>query len=252
MNVLGIAPQEREEKQKALLKRGKLTGLLFLFGCLLPIVIILLFALGFIQNDSPFPHLEQPVALVNTGSSTGTAFLVGESRLLTAKHVVDNLQVNDAVQLTFEKAQPVINTKAKLIWKDASNNPDLQYFLSDVAVLELETPGDLPENFPRLMIGNSDGITTKDNVILIGYPGGLFSNTAGKISNDKVKGLELFQLDVNSWQGNSGGPLILEDGEEVIGIIVAGLTAEFQGINFANKINNAMNLLQSQGIDVMK
>lgn len=252
MNVLGIAPQEREEKQKALLKRGKLTGLLFMFSSLLPIAIILLFAFGFIQNDAPFPHLEQPVALVNTGSATGTAFLVGETRLLTARHVVERLQINDVVQLTFEKAQPVINTKAKLLWKDTSSNPEPQYFLSDVAVLELENPGDLPENFPRLALGNSEGITSKDKVILIGYPSGLFSNTAGKISNDKVKDLDLFQLDVNAWQGNSGGPLILEDTEEVIGIVVAGLTAEYQGINFANKINNATNLLQSQGIDIMK
>ncbi len=252
MNVLGIAPQEREEKQKALMKRGKLSGLLFFFSCLLPIAIILLFPLGLLQTDPLYPHLEQPVALVNTGSSTGTAFLVGESRLLTARHVVDQLQINDVVQLTFEKALPVINTKARLLWKDTSTNPEPQYFLSDVAVLELENPGDLPENFPRLALGNSDGITTKDKVILIGYPSGLFSNTAGKISNDKVKGLELFQLDVNAWQGNSGGPLILEDTEEVIGIVVAGLTAEYQGINFANKINNVMNLLQSQSIDVMK
>jgi S1-C subfamily serine protease len=252
MNVMGIAPQEREEKRKTLLKRGKLTGLLFFFSCLLPIVIVLLFGLGLIQADPPFPHLEQPVALVNTGSSTGTAFLVGETRLLTARHVVERLQVNDVVQLTFEKAQPVINTKAKLLWKDTSTNPEPQYFLSDVAVLELENPDDLPENFPRLVLGNSDGITTKDKVILIGYPGGLFSNTAGKISNDKVKGLELFQLDVNAWQGNSGGPLLLEDTEEVIGIVVAGLTAEYQGINFANKINNAMNLFQNNGVDVSK
>jgi len=252
MHVLGLAPLEREEKRKILLKRGKLAGLVFFASCILPIVVIMLFTLGVFVPASPYPHLEQPVALVNTASSTGTAFLVGESRLLTAKHVVDDLKINDVVELTFEKATPIINTKARLVWLDPTNPPEPEYFLHDVAVLELENPNDLPENFPRLFLGNSDGISTKDRVILVGYPNGLFSNTAGKISNDKVKNYELFQLDVGAWQGNSGGPLILEDTEEVIGILVAGLSAEYQGINFANKINNVTNLLQSHKIDVSK
>lgn len=121
-----------------------------------------------------------------------------------------------------------------------------------MAVLELTNPADLPDDFPRLFLGDSDGIVSRDEVILVGYPGGLMSTTSGTISNEQIKSLELFQLDVGAWQGSSGGPLILEDTEEVVGILVAGFSADYQGINIANKINNVVSLLAGAGVDVLQ
>lgn len=78
----------------------------------------------------------------------------------------------------------------------------------------------------------------------------IWFSTSGTIANDQMRGLDLFQLDVNAWQGSSGAPLILEETKEVVGILVAGLTDEFQGINFAIKINYVRSVLEANGIDL--
>lgn len=103
--ILGIAPKESEAHRKTLLKQSKTITLVFLMVCALPVVIYLLFYFGLIAAKARFDlALEQPVALVNTGTSTGSAFLVGETRLLTAKHVVDQLNVGDPV-VNFRESQ---------------------------------------------------------------------------------------------------------------------------------------------------
>ena len=65
--------------------------------------------------------LEKAVALLNTGTETGTAFLVSPTKLLTAKHVIQDKGIGDVVELIFEKANPQINTTAKIVWKDRIN-----------------------------------------------------------------------------------------------------------------------------------
>ncbi len=251
MILLGNTENEKNENKKKLNKKGKLVSTFFILISFLPILVYLIFHFGLIQSQSKFNQgLEKSVALVNTGTGTGTAFLISPSKLLTAKHVVKNKNVGDTVDLIFEKSEPQFSATAKIIWIDSSNDPEPEFYLKDVAVLELLSPSSVPEDYPYLTIGESAGVTTRSEVILIGYPGGLLSTTSGAISNDNIKGVELFQLDVESWPGNSGGPLVLEETEEVIGMLVAGLNEEYQGINFANKIDNITSLLEDNGIDI--
>jgi len=251
MILLGNTERERNKKRRILSKKGKLVSSAFIILCVLPIFLYLLFHWGIIPSKSKYNRvLEQSVALVNTGNGTGTAFLISPTKLLTAKHVLKDKKVGDVVDLIFEKSDPQFAATAKIIWIEPSDDPEPDYYLKDVAVLELDSPSTLPEDYPYLTIGQSSDINTLSDVILIGYPGGLLSTTSGSISNDNLKGVELFQLDVESWPGNSGGPLILKETEEVIGMLVAGLTEEFQGINFANKIDNIMPLLEENGIDI--
>lgn len=251
MIPLGITQKESDENRKMLSKKGKVISLLFFLSCLLPLIIYLIFHFGLLKGKSPYNEmLEQSVAFINTGTGTGTAFLVSPTKLLTAKHVVQDKNIGDVVELVFEKANPQIATSAKVVWKDPTSDPEPGFYLKDVALLELENPTILPEDYPYLSLGQSEGITTRTDVILIGFPSGLMSTTSGSISNDNIKGFELFQLDVEAWPGNSGGPLILEETEEVIGILVAGMSEEYQGINFANKIDNVVSLLEINGIDI--
>lgn len=251
MILLGNSQKESNQNRKVLTKKGRLVSSTFLASGFLPIVVYFLFYSGIFTSKAKYnQELEQSVALVNTGSGTGTAFLISPTKLLTAKHVVKDKKTGDLVDLIFEKSNPQFAATAKIIWIEPSNDPEPDYYLKDVAILELESPSTLPEDYPYLTLGQSSGVNTRSKVMVIGYPGGLFSTTSGTISNDNLKGAELFQLDVESWPGNSGGPLILEETEEVIGMLVAGLTEDFQGINFANKIDNILALIEESGMDI--
>ena len=241
MILFGVSPQEARAYRSKIAKQARGHLMFFMGLIVLPFVIYALFATGVIPSKSRFNQdLEIPVALVQTAQGMGSAFLYDETALLTARHLVEDLKEGEEVTLIFQNHDPAITTQAKVAWKDPDATPDslVQYYLHDVARLELLQPTDLPESFPRLVIGDSDGIATRTPVILVGYPGGNPSTTAGIISNEEVRGAELFQLDVAAYPGSSGGPLILEETEEVIGILVAGRTGPFQGINFAIKVNN--------------
>ena len=241
MILLGLSPGEKRAYKDRIKKRGRRLNIFLLIAILLLPVAYLLFGAGWVPSTPRYNRdLEMPVAMVQTAEGIGTAFLYGETELLTARHVVENMNVGDEVTLTFSNANPVVTTTARITWKDSDTSPpgDINYYLNDAARLELTRPTDLPEDFPRLYLGDSDGIAPRTPVILIGYPDGNSSTTTGTISNDEAMGADIFQLDVSAYPGNSGGPLITEDTEEVIGILIAGKTEEFQGINFAIKINN--------------
>ncbi len=248
---LGITPREAEEQQRLLKKKGKIILSFFLIAFGMPFFIYALFYFQILTSKPRYDRrLEMPVARVLSPNALGSAFLISERHLLTARHVVENLEIGATVQLTFEKAKPPLTTNARLVWKDSVELTLPAGFMHDIALLELEQPGILPVDFPTLAPGNSDGIGIREAVVLIGFPGGLMTTTSGRISNDQVNGLDLFQLDVNAWHGNSGGPLIAEETNEVIGILVAGLSGDYQGINFAIKINFVRAQLESQGISL--
>ena len=231
-----ISPRLSAEKKKKLLRISKKISLYFIIGLFLPIITYLLFAFHIIDSKPQYdPDLQAPVALVTTNSGTGSAFLISDKRLLTARHVVENVNEGETVSLFFEKSNPAISTEAKVVWKAPQANSETEKLLNDIAVLELIKPTALPEGFPTLSLGSSSGVTERDKVILIGYPGGIMSTTSGTISNAKVNDLDLFLLDTGAWPGNSGGPLIDESTNEVIGILIAGFTGEFQGMNLAIK-----------------
>ncbi len=110
---------EHKHNSIVLLNRLKNYTIFLLIVILLPLFVYLVFNFNLVESKNRInSNLEQPVALVNTNSGTGTAFLVGNTRLLTAKHVVENVKVGETVQLVFEKATPPISTEAKLIWKN--------------------------------------------------------------------------------------------------------------------------------------
>lgn len=249
MIPFGVSEEQSEEVKKRILRRGSRVVTFFTVAALLPVAVYLLFYFGLLEAKPRFSKsLEQTVALVNTGSATGTAFLVSPTKLLTAKHVVKGKSEGDKVELIFEKAEPQITTTGTILWIEPTDAPEPEYYLNDLAVIELENPGALPEDYPYLSLGVSEGIGTRTEVLIIGFPGGLLSTTTGTISNDNMKNLELFQLDVEAWPGNSGGPLLLEETEEVVGMLVAGLSDEFQGINFAVKVDVIAKHLEKKGI----
>lgn len=236
--IYDIGPRLSAEKKKKLLRISKKVSVYFIVALFLPLLTYLLFALQILSSKPQYnPDLQMPVALVTTNNGTGSAFLISNKRLLTARHVVENVKEGEKVNLLFEKANPSITTEAKVVWKAPAAGSETEKLLSDIAILELVSPTSLPEGFPTLSLGSSSGVVERDKVILIGYPNGIMSTTSGTISNAKVNNLDLFLIDAGAWPGNSGGPLIEESSNEVIGILIAGFTGDFQGMNLAIKSN---------------
>jgi S1-C subfamily serine protease len=118
----------------------------------------------------------------------------------------------------------------------------------DVALLHLEEESlaIVRKKFgtiPQLALGDSDFVKRGEEIIALGYPGTTIEThqlkgTTGVIS---ARLNRLFQSDVASYPGNSGGPMIDRNGN-VIGIASSGMT-NAQNINFAIPINTAKHLL---------
>lgn len=247
---------------------------IFLALCFLMIVLIGLFNYGIIPskagNRGPTSTVDtsevkaaiyEPVAKVfiekkrskkRDKGVIGSAFYVGNNYLITARHVVGNLEEGEQVDIIFEKApNGPINTVAQLKWKPTVSSDDqLRYLENDFALLELERPGDLPDDFPKAKLGSSNDVNLNTKVNAIGYPNNGFSITTGNIMNKEFHDSDLFKHSAGSWSGNSGGPLILERTGEVIGIVVAEQTGKFKGINMACKMNNALNAFKDAGISI--
>lgn len=248
---LGITATSHEKNRVSIMKRIGAVTTVFLASVLLPFLLYALFHFNFVQSKPAFSSdIQEAVAKVVTSSGIGTAFLINPTTLLTARHVVENNKVGDQVDLIFEhtKNQVVVKATIKYIAPSAvhsvAGTVPPEYFLSDVAVLEVTEITDIEP----LILGESDIVQNLDEVILIGYPSGDYSITPGSINSDKYQGLNLFKLDAAANPGNSGGPCILKDDETVIGILVGGSSTEQQGENIAIKINDVKNILSKAGI----
>lgn len=119
----------------------------------------------------------------------------------------------------------------------------------DLAVIRAQT---LPDDLVAASLRSTRGLRLGDRVVAVGYPFGIGpSVTAGVISGlrREYRGEEgetamtnLIQFDAAANPGNSGGPLVTEDGH-VVGIVTAILNPSkqrvFIGIGFAVPIENA-------------
>ena len=172
--------------------------------------------------------------------------------------MVDQIKLGEEVGVIFTLADRNIDTKASVIWKDdiSESEKGLAKFETDFAVLSIVNPSDLPENMPIMTLGNSDEINISDEVKAIGYPSSIFSVTEGKISNSIVskpnEEFDLILLDCNIFPGNSGGPIMLSETEEVIGLAVAAGKGDFTGMNLGCKINLLKEKVKAEGIDIYK
>ncbi len=140
------------------------------------------------------------VVAVRTESSVGSGFFINsDGYLVTNYHV---LQGKDTVSIqTYDKRQ----IPAEIIGIDK---------LRDLALLKV------PGTFDYLKLADSESLQVGRKVIAIGNPLGLsFTVTEGIISGldrEGPNGLEEYiQTDVSLNPGNSGGPLINDQGEAV-------------------------------------
>jgi S1-C subfamily serine protease len=249
--LLGISANLQEQRTIAAKRRIMVVTTVFLVSVMLPFAVYALFHFNIVGSKPAYSSdIQEPVAKVLTGSEVGTAFLISPTYLITARHVVENKKVGDQVDLIFERSKNQYQTKAtiKFIAPISTRPKDgvvpIEYFLSDVAVLEVSRIGDIEP----LVLGESDGVQNLDEVVLVGYPNGDYSITKGNINSDKYQGLNLFKLDAASNPGNSGGPCILKDDNTVIGMLVGSNATTSQGENISLKIADVKRLLNQAKI----
>lgn len=143
-------------------------------------------------------------------NQTGSGFVAADNRIITNAHVVSGI------------SEPVVETldgvalPADVVYFDAEK---------DLAVLAVEDLSEEP-----LDVG--DPLDTGDQAVFMGYPaGGPFAAepaTVQSMRNVSVQNIygsdpalmQVYQLAANVQQGNSGGPLLTEDGD-LIGVIFA-------------------------------
>ena len=174
----------------------------------------------------------------NTGGSSGTAFFINNrGYLLTNNHVVEGCSLS---KITYKNN----DYDAKLIATDKT---------LDLALLKAELK-------PKTFFNFSKDETKKLNTIYVaGYPLGKGLSDDLKISSGIVSSLKGFEDNSNEIQidapinsGNSGGPIINENGD-LIAIAVSGMAKDqTEGINFGIKSSAAERFLKSNDINFNK
>jgi S1-C subfamily serine protease len=146
---------------------------------------------------------------ISTDSSIGSGFIVHPDGLVvTARHVIDESNYSlRAVQVTLEPGMRSERVIEGVVFRSHRQ--------LDFALIWLMGGGP----FPYLPIGTPQVLQHAQSVLAIGCPSGLYNTVSlGIISNpgQPHRGIEYIQTDAAIDPGNSGGPLISEDG--VVGI----------------------------------
>lgn len=207
----------------------------------------------------------------NSESGWGTGWAIGKSGnpvqyIVTNGHVVekaytypryDAAQYGGEIRVYFSAAENDY-VQAKVVYFSAFND-------KDIAILELPSATD---KRTALTLRDSDSVNIGSTAYALGYPGDSVRQqdfatydkddvtmTRGIISKRTTTNYstyEAFQMDVSIAGGNSGGPLVDENGY-VIGINTAGAldpnTGVSVGMNYAITTNELTKILDSEQIE---
>lgn len=176
------------------------------------------------------PQAQRATVLVKTQDGVGSGFLISATGyVLTAAHVVGD---QSDVSIRWQDG---LETKGKVIAR--ANGRDVALILTDPHALAL----------PLLRISPKEGTS----VYAVGAPLGekfQSSVTRGIISGvRRIEGYNFLQSDVSVNPGNSGGPLLNDQGA-VVGVTVSGFhSATVSGLNMFVPIDDALNFLGIMG-----
>lgn len=186
---------------------------------------------AFNRNKDLIQYLMKGVVTVKHDEGHGSAFLISkDGYLLTNYHVIKN-----------KKTVNVQFSESLTLTADVIRGDD-RY---DVALLKINGSG-----FTPLEILNSDSALAGEDVFAIGTPEDVSlgqSVTKGVLSGKRKIAEKIYlQTDVTINSGNSGGPLLNEDGK-VIGIVSMKLTGKgIEGLGFCVPTNTILEVLNIQ------
>src|SRR5690625_3234329 len=168
-----------------------------------------------LSTKAEIKQYKEAVVVIETENSKGTGFSIKPDRIiLTNEHVVDG---NDNVTVAFPK-------HGLFVGHVVEKYPEI-----DIAVVEVEG---VTEELPYLSIDENPTFETEEHIYFIGNPlqfiGIANEGTIIDYTNVKSKKLPVLMLDAPVYRGNSGSPVINEDGD-VIGVVFATLEHKVEG-----------------------
>ena len=166
----------------------------------------------------------------------GTGIVVDSNGyILTNSHVISDGEAKNVTVLFYDGS----NVDGQVLWYDSQ---------LDLAIVKVNKTGLTPAE-----LGDSDKVSIGDIAIAIGNPLGLelqrtvtqgiISGLDRTITTESATMTGLMQTDASINSGNSGGPLLNEEGQ-VIGINTAK-TSEGESLGFAIPINQAKEIIES-------
>lgn len=183
-------------------------------------------AIGFTAEDK-----YNSVFVVTSGNSLGSGFAVGENCIITNAHVLDN--PNNVVLTTYAGE----TYSAYLVGYDQDK---------DIAVLGVKDA-----KFTPLTIADYSALNTGDDVYAIGAPKSMaYTLTKGVISakEREIGKYKYIQTDAAINEGNSGGPLLNDEGN-VIGVNTLKMS-DSEGIGLAIPMTVVSDFLKSLNIEL--
>ena len=183
-------------------------------------------AIGFTAEDK-----YNSVFVVTSGNSLGSGFAVGENCIITNAHVLDN--PNTIVLTTYAGE----TYTAYLVSYDQDK---------DIAVLGVKDA-----KFTPLTIADYKSLNTGDDVYAIGAPKSMaYTLTKGVISakEREIGKYKYIQTDAAINEGNSGGPLLNDEGN-VIGVNTLKMS-DSEGIGLAIPMTVVSDFLKSLNIEL--
>lgn len=209
-------------------------------------------------------------SLGNTEGGIGTGWAIGKpgepvEYIVTNGHVVEAAYVyprmdntiTGVVQVYFSAAENDF-VQAKVLYYSGADEKDL-------AILQLPSPTD---KRTALALRASDSVNVGDTAYALGYPGNATINedfsTYDKNDITMTKGIiskrttlssttyEAFQMDVSIASGNSGGPLV-DDNGYVVGVNVATaydvVTGQLSDVHYAIVMDELTKILDAEQIE---
>ncbi len=232
---------------------------LLLLGSLWATVVHALSPKQIYENDAPGVVLLIAHEAGGKGGSAGTGSIItADGRILTNAHVVVNSETGQPFKnlFVFMKPPEVNGDPKNDLARKVKARVEAFSIPLDLALIRVEGP---PPGLPVLQLGDPATVRIGDRVAAIGHPeqGGLWTLTTGEVSAQfvnfgKVPGKHVFQTETGLNRGNSGGPLVDEQGHIVgVNTAIARLAADgmpITSISFAIKSSVARTWLREQGV----
>lgn len=187
------------------------------------LIILMIFSLSCAVNFTP-EDTYNSVVVVYTPMGVGSGFAIEENLIITNAHVVDN---NKNVKINLYDGTLI---SGKVVKSD--DNKDLALVKIDQKLVPLEI--------------NSDSLSIAQEVYAVGAPKDMaYTITKGIISalDRKIGTNSYVQVDASINSGNSGGPLLDENGK-VIGVITLK-AVDAEGIGFAIKVEDVLKFIEN-------
>lgn len=180
------------------------------------------------------------VGLIESGQSSGTAFVISIANryIMTASHVVEG---HSMFSFTLNMENAVHSANAHLLW----NNPE-----HDFAILEVDS---LPKDAKQFGFDTTTPRHPATPLRIIAFPlGTQVSNkavlTSGAISNyekklsirneaGQMRRFDAIRTEAQATHGSSGGPVVLADSMQVVGVLHGGMNEGGFFMNIASDIN---------------